>query len=123
VNERKATFTKWSARIEACPVSFAIAPRLEVPACAALELGRLLGEGQPSASLPDASSAAIFWAAAEASSGLRWEVGRSWVVSARGAADFPLTRHKFVFKGPSETIFEIPPVGWGATIELGTHFP
>jgi hypothetical protein len=123
VNERKATFTKWSARVEACPVSVAIAPRLELPACAALELGRLSGEGQPSASLPDASSAAILWAAAGASSGLRWEIGRSWVVSARGSAEFPLTRHKFVFKGPSEPIFEIPPVGWGAAIELGAHFP
>jgi len=122
VGNRAASFTRWSALLEGCPVSFALATRLELPACAAFEIGQLTGAGRTSASLPDPESARILWTALEASAGLRWEPTRLWVVEARGSAAFPLTRHKFVFRWPEERIFEVPAVGWGVAIHLGGHF-
>jgi hypothetical protein len=122
VGNRTASFTLWSARVDACPLSFVLAPRLELPACAAFELGQLSGAGRTSAALPDPESDRILWGKFEASAGVRWEPTRFWIIEARGAAGFPLTRHKFVFRWPTDTVYEIPAAGWGLAIHLGAHF-
>jgi hypothetical protein len=123
VNARSADFTRWAARLEACPVSWALASHLELPACAAFELGQLSGAGRPSAALPNPESARILWSAVEASGGVRWEPDRWWVLEARGGLGFPLIRHKFVFHGPDEIVFDVPAVGWTVAIDVGAHFP
>jgi hypothetical protein len=122
LNDRSASFTRWAARLEACPISLVLSPRLEMPACAALELGQLSGAGRASAALLDPQSAKILWTAAEASAGLRWEPDLWWI-EARGSAGLPLVRHNFVFRGPAETVFEVPVVGWGLAVQIGAHFP
>jgi hypothetical protein len=122
VGERSATFTRWAARLEACPTSWNLGAHFELPACAAFELGQLAGAGRASHALPNPESDQILWSAVEASAGFRWQPDR-WVLEARGGLGFPLVRHKFVFKAPVDPIFDVPAVGWTVAIDVGAHFP
>jgi hypothetical protein len=122
VGARTAVFTRWSGRLEACPVSVPLASHLGLPACLAFELGQLSAAGRASAALPETESAQILWAASEASAGFRWEPDRIWILEARGGLEFPWVRHSFVFHGPFEPIFDVPPISWTLAIDVGAHF-
>lgn len=122
ISGREATFTTWAAQLDACPLSFTLFRGLEAPACASVQLGQLSASGKSGAALPDPGSARLLWAALEASLGLRWQPKGTWLVETRASAGVPLVRHQFVFRGPEATIYEVPVVGWGATVGVGTSF-
>jgi hypothetical protein len=119
---RAATFTLIGARLAACPLSFAMTGQLELFACAGFDLGSLKAAGQQNASLSRPESSRQFWSAAQARLALRWSLRPFLVVDAAGEAGFPLIRHKFIFEGPPQDVYDVPGIGVGADVALVWYF-
>jgi hypothetical protein len=122
VSGREATFTTWAAQLDACPLSFVLVRGLEAPACANVQLGQLSATGTVGRALPGAAAAHILWASLGASLGFRWQPGASWSLEMAGNVGFPLVRHQFIFRGPEQTVYEVPLVGFGGSVGVGASF-
>jgi len=122
VEARSATFTSLMARIAVCPLSFRIAEPFFLIPCAAVDMGRLAGEGEASAQLATPQSAAIFWSSAEAMLLARWHLGAVVALEAGGELGFPLIRHTFVFEWPRRLVYEVPAVETGVHVAFALRF-
>jgi hypothetical protein len=122
IDERAAAFLLLGGRLSLCPVSLDLVTHLEIAPCAGIELGYLGGRGKPSAALPEARAAAIFWSAAATELLVRWHAGQVIVLELGGELGFPLVRHNFIFEGPTQLIYEVPALGAGLRIGAALHF-
>jgi hypothetical protein len=122
VEARSATFTSLMARLSLCPFSLQISEPISLIPCAAIDVGRLTGQGEASAELRTPRSAAILWSAAEAVLLVRWQLGDLVAIEAGGELGFPLVRHTFVFEWPTRLVYEVPALGAGAYAAVALRF-
>jgi hypothetical protein len=122
VDNRSADFGLLAGRLMACPVSLLPASAFDLLPCATLEIGRLTGQGESSAALPNPKSSSIFWSSLGALLLLRWHVTPLMTFELGGEVGFPLVRHTFIFEWPTQVVAEIPAAGAGVTAGVTARF-
>jgi hypothetical protein len=106
------------ARLEACPMSVALAEWLSFEPCLSGELGRLSATGDSAAAAIVPVSVERWWAAGGAALALHASRGR-WFARLETHGVFPATRDQFVFEQPHRRIHQPAWFAYGATLGLG----
>ena len=118
---RRADFRAFVARAEGCPLAVALGSGFRLVPCLGLGLGQLEGRGDDE-TVELQNDSRIFWADLVPALRLDWTVSDSLVFFAEGELGLPLVRHKFIFEGPIDEVFEVPAVGAGATFGMAWRF-
>jgi hypothetical protein len=121
--EGVARFSWLAARFEGCPVDWPLGTMTSFAPCAALEAGRLHGEGLRAGAIAHPSSDSLAWMAASASGRFRMEIGASMFSEVQAGVLVPLTRPRFSFASPDVHIYRAPPAAPQGEIGLGIAFP
>jgi hypothetical protein len=104
-------------RLDACPVAWAV-DRLRATACTRLEAGTLEAAGG-NVQAPQTRLRA--WFAAGPLARMEWSFLGPVFLDAEATALFRATNDRFYFI-PDTTIYQVPIVGMGAAVGVGTHF-
>src|SRR5262245_26460938 len=107
LGEERASFELTFARAEACPLSFAISERFAVEPCAALDLGLLVGKGEPSSVITNPETAEVFWFCANALGRLRLNLDQFLLFELTTEIGVPRSR-AFLLNG--REVYAIPAV-------------
>jgi hypothetical protein len=119
---RRGDFRALLARIEGCPVAMLLGAGFRLVPCVAVGLGALEGAGQAETVSP-ARSKTIVWADVVPALRLDFTVADSLVFFAEGELGLPLVRHRFVFEGPEDEVWNVPVAGAGASFGMAWRFP
>ncbi len=92
--------------------------------CGALDVGSLRAQGLESPGLATLGSRTILWVAVGVELRLAWEPDAPFWVELNGQLGLPLVNHRFIFKNPETTVFEIEGLdpSAGAGVATGVRF-
>jgi hypothetical protein len=113
-----ARFVWTAGRLDACPIRFAVAPRVWLEPCLNTEIGTVAA----SSSVAHPSSRVRPWVAAGALGRVEWRVLEHLALEAGGGASAPFTREDFYFE-PDVTVYTPPPVMLSGEIGAAAIFP
>ena len=115
-----ATFQLTFGRAEACPVTITISDRFATEPCAAMDVGRLVGEGKDSAVIVAPETAEVFWLCPTALGRLRFNLGGFLLLELNAEIGVPCYQEEFFLNG--EPVYVIPAVRFGGGIGVGYRF-
>lgn len=111
-----ASFAWWTAALDGCPVSFALADGLFVEPCAVVEAGVLAGAGDRVA---NAVSELRPWVSAGASARASWRVVSGLGLELGAGFEVPFVRDRFYF-GAGTTVLRVPVIAF--VFDLGASW-
>ena len=115
-----AKFQLTFGRAEACPLSFVISERLETEPCAAIDVGRLVGEGVDSPVITEPETAEVFWLCPSALGRLRFILGDFLLLELSAELGVPLYQEEFLLNG--REVYVVPAVRFGGAFSVGYRF-
>lgn len=112
----------FTSELEACPVSFALGPRLRVAPCVFGDLGLLRSQGRIGGQ-SGVTTQTRPWIALGILGRLRWSLSDAFFVDISGGLRAPLVRDTLIFDAPQRVVlYAVPVVGAEASLGLGYRF-